>query len=185
MTDPFDALREPIVALAPRAEFVSALRRRVAAELAARSQEDTVPTPPIDTYTPERLHSLTAYLATSDPRGAIEWYTEVFGAELLGDPIVMPDGRIGHAEMRVGDSVFMLAGEFPAEQHLSPQTLGGSSVGLMIFVPDADTTYAYAVERGATPLRPVEVRHGARAGTLRDPFGHRWFVETSIASDDA
>ena len=65
----------------------------------------------------------------SDPAAAIEWYQEVFDARLLGDPIVMPDGRIGHAELRVGDSAFMLAGEFPEENHLSPQTLGGSTVG--------------------------------------------------------
>ena len=67
---------------------------------------------------------------------------------LLGDPIVMPDGRIGHAELRVGDTVFMLAGEFPEEQHLSPETLGGSTVGLMLHVPDSDATYARAVEHG-------------------------------------
>jgi uncharacterized glyoxalase superfamily protein PhnB len=135
-------------------------------------------------YTPARLHSLTPYLATSDPARAIEWYSEVFEAVLLGDPIVMPDGRIGHAEMRVGDTVFMLAGEFPEEQHLSPETLGGSSVGLMLHVPDSEATYARAVEMGATALRPIAESYGARGGTIRDPFGHRWFVQTAIEADD-
>ena len=132
--------------------------------------------PEIREYTPARLHSLTPYLATHDPAAAIEWYTEVFDARLLGDPIVMPDGRIGHAELRIGDTVFMLAGEFPEEDHRSPLTLGGSTVGLLLHVPDSDATYALAVERGATPLRPVAESYGARGGTIRDPFGHRWFV---------
>ena len=135
-------------------------------------------------YTPARLHSLTPYLATSDPARAIEWYSEVFDAVLLGDPIVMPDGRIGHAEMRVGDTVFMLAGEFPEEGHLSPETFGGSSVGLMLHVPDSEATYARAVEMGATALRPIAESYGARGGTIRDPFGHRWFVQTAIEADD-
>ena len=128
MTDPFDALREPVVPLAPRPEFARQLRRRIVAELGPDREDHTMPTLEIREYTPARLHSLTPYLATSDPARAIEWYTEVFDAVLLGDPIVMPDGRIGHAELRVGDSVFMLAGEFPEEHHLSPTTLGGRLV---------------------------------------------------------
>jgi len=184
MTDPFDALREPVVPLAPRPEFARQLRRRIVAELGPDREDHTMPTLEIREYTPARLHSLTPYLATSDPARAIEWYTEVFDAVLLGDPIVMPDGRIGHAELRVGDSVFMLAGEFPEESHLSPTTLGGSTVGLMIHVPDSDAVYAKAVEHGATALRPVAENYGARQGTLRDPFGHRWFVSTTIEADD-
>ena len=108
----------------------------------------------------------------------------MFDAVLLGDPIVMPDGRIGHAEMRIGDTVFMLAGEFPEENHLSPTTLGGSTVGLMLHVPDADATYAKAVELGATALRPVREQYGARTGTVHDPFGHRWFIQTNLEADD-
>jgi predicted enzyme related to lactoylglutathione lyase len=86
--------------------------------------------------------------------------------------------------MRVGDTVFMLAGEFPEEGHLSPETLGGSTVGLMLHVPDSDATYARAVDMGATALRPVAENYGARGGTIRDPFGHRWFVQTAIEADD-
>jgi uncharacterized glyoxalase superfamily protein PhnB len=186
MTDPFDALREPVVPLVPRPEFARELRQRIAAELGPDTEGTTMTTHTlaIREYTPARLHSLTPYLATSDPAAAIEWYADVFDAVLLGDPIIMPDGRIGHAEMRVGDTVFMLAGEFPEEGHLSPQTLGGSTVGLMLHVPDSEATYARAVEHGATPLRPIAESYGARGGTLRDPFGHRWFVQTAIEADD-
>ena len=136
--------------------------------------------PEIREYTPARLHSLTPYLACDDPAAAIAWYIEVFDAHLLGDPIVMPDGRIGHAELRVGDTVFMLAGEFPEENHRSPRALGGSTVGLMLHVPDAEATYARAIENGAEALRPIRVDHGARGGTIFDPFGHRWFIQTNI-----
>jgi uncharacterized glyoxalase superfamily protein PhnB len=184
-TDPFDSLREPNVPLAPRPAFAAELRRRVSLALGATQEtREETHMPEVREYTPARLHSLTPYLATHDPAAAIEWYQEVFGARLLGDPIVMPDGRIGHAELRIGDAVMMLAGEYPEEDHRSPLTLGGSSVAIQVYVPDSDTTYALAVERGATPLRPISENYGARGGTIRDPFGHRWFVQTQIEIDD-
>jgi uncharacterized glyoxalase superfamily protein PhnB/predicted enzyme related to lactoylglutathione lyase len=183
MTDPFDALREPLVPLAPRPEFARRLRSRLAAELSL--EEQRMPTTlALSEYTPARLHSVTPYLALNDPAGAIEWYTEVFEAVLLGEPIIMPDGRIGHAEIRIGDTVFMLAGEFPEERHLSPMTLGGSTAAFVVHVPDSDATYARAVERGATAYRPVQVAHGARSGSLMDPFGHRWMIATALEPDD-
>ena len=116
-TDPFDSLREPNIPLAPRPAFAAALRRRLSNALAPTTE--VVPMKEVREYTPARLRSLTPYLAISDPAAAIDWYIEVFGAELLGDPIVMPDGRIGHAELRIGDAVMMLAGEYPEENHLS------------------------------------------------------------------
>jgi uncharacterized glyoxalase superfamily protein PhnB len=186
-TDPFDALREPNIPLAPRPAFAAALRRRLTVALDSGATSHTTEATPmkeVREYTPARLRSLTPYLATSDPAAAIDWYVEVFGAELLGDPIVMPDGRIGHAELRIGDAVMMLAGEFPEEGHRSPLDLGGSTVGLQVYVPDSDATYALAVERGATALRPIAENYGARGGTIRDPFGHRWFVMTQIEVDD-
>jgi uncharacterized glyoxalase superfamily protein PhnB len=184
MTDPFDELREPAVPLAPSPAFASELRRRIVAELGPDPEVTTMPTLEVREYTPARLHALTPYLAVDDPERAIEWYTEVFDARLLDEPIVMPDGRIGHAELRVGDSVFFLAGEFPEEDHRSPTSLGGSSVGLHLHVPNSDETYAKAVELGATALRPVSEQYGARQGTLRDPFGHRWFIATALEADD-
>jgi uncharacterized glyoxalase superfamily protein PhnB len=140
--------------------------------------------PEVREYTPARLHAVTPYLSCRDAASAIAWYQDVFDAQMVGEPIIMDDGRVGHCELRIGDSVFMLAGEFPEESHLSPETLGGSTVSLMVHVPDADATYARAVERGATALRPIAVNYGARQGTVRDPFGHRWFVATALAPDD-
>jgi uncharacterized glyoxalase superfamily protein PhnB len=181
-TDPFDALREPNVALAPRPAFAASLRRRLSVALGTSREGE--PMPEIREFTPARLHSLTPYLATHDPAAAIAWYSDVFGAQLLGEPIVMDDGRIGHAELRIGDAVMMLAGEFPEEGHRSPLALGGSSVAIQVYVPDSAATYALAVERGATPLRPIGEHYGARGGVLRDPFGHRWFVQTQLEADD-
>jgi uncharacterized glyoxalase superfamily protein PhnB len=187
-TDPFESLAEPLVPLAPRAEFAAGLRRRLSDALGLTDpttpHDQGAPMPEIREYTPARLHSLTPYLSCKDAAGAIAWYQEVFDARLLGDPIIMDDGRVGHCELRVGDSVFMLAGEFTEENHLSPETLGGSTVSLMLHVPDADATFARALERGATQLRPIEVAYGARRGTLRDPFGHRWFIATHLEADD-
>ena len=185
-TDPFDSLREPNIPLAPRPAFAAALRRRLSVALGATREEHTMAQPVLEVreYTPARLRSITPYLATHDPAAAIEWYTSVFGAQLLGEPIVMDDGRIGHAELRIGDAAIMLAGEYPEEDHRSPLTLGGSTVALQVYVPDSDATYALAVERGATPLRPIGEHYGARGGVLRDPFGHRWFVQTQIEADD-
>jgi len=181
-TDPFDALRETNIPLAPRPAFATSLRHRLSIALGLTRQGQSVPA--VREYTPARLHSLTPYLATHDPAAAIEWYADVFGAQLLGEPVVMNDGRIGHAELRIGDAVMMLAGEFPTEDHRSPLTLGGSTVAIQVYVPDSDATYALAVARGATPLRPIGEHYGARGGVLRDPFGHRWFVQTQLEADD-
>jgi len=181
-TDPFDSMREPNIPLAPRPAFAEALRRRLTVALGAT--REVQPMKEVREYTPARLRSLTPYLAVGDPAAAIEWYREVFGAELLGDPIVMPDGRIGHAELRIGDAVMMLAGEYPEEDHRSPLDLGGSTVAIQVYVPDSDATYALALERGATGLRPIGENYGSRGGVIRDPFGHRWFVQTQIEIDD-
>ena len=97
----------------------------------------------------------------------------------------MPDGRIGHAELRVGDTVFMLAGEFPEERHLEPDDARRQHASaLMLHVPDSDATYARPSSDGAEALRPVAEEYGARQGVIRDPFGHRWFVATAVEADD-
>jgi uncharacterized glyoxalase superfamily protein PhnB len=181
MPDPFETLREPVTPLAPRPEFARELRRRIAVELGGGGPAHPLA---VREYTPARLHSITPYLATDDPIRAIEWYGDVFGARLLSDPIVMPDGSIGHAELRIGDSVFFLAGEYPAEDHRSPRTLGGSTAAFVVYVPDSDATYARAVDLGATPLRPVTEQYGGRGGVVRDPFGHRWMISTALEAED-
>lgn len=127
---------------------------------------------------PERLHSVTPYLAIRDAARALEFYKQAFGAtELFRLP--MPDGRIGHAEMRLGDSVVMLADEFPEFGVRSPETLGGSPVSLHFYVEDVDAFFRKALAIGAREREPVTDRfYGDRSGQLEDPFGHRWWIST-------
>ena len=92
-----------------------------------------------------------------------------------------PDGVIGHAEVRIGDSIVMLADEFPSMGAKSPQSLGGSPVGLMLYVPDCDAVVTRAVAAGATLERPLQDQfYGDRSGTIVDPFGHKWTIGTHL-----
>ncbi|HEX2040970.1 MAG TPA: VOC family protein [Acidimicrobiales bacterium] len=166
MTTPFEALRQPVAPLAPRPEFAAELRRRVEAAL-GRSPDGAGGTT-----------TVTAYLCARDAARAIEFYEAAFGARLRGEPIVMPDGRIGHAELEIGDTVVMLADEYPEEGVLSPLTTGGTSVQLMLHVDDPDAVFERALAQGATAWRPVADTEYGRSGKLRDPFGHNWFVTT-------
>lgn len=134
-----------------------------------------------DVPTPARLTSVTPYLAVDGAQKAIEWYGDVFGATVEYEPFVMPTGQVGHAELRFGDAVVMIADEFPEMNVLGPMSLGGTSVQLVIYVDDVDAVFADAVARGATSERePEDQFHGSRQGTLLDPFGHRWSVSTLI-----
>jgi len=127
---------------------------------------------------PEGYHTLTPYMTARDAARAIEFYKQAFGATEKG---VMkgPDGKIMHAELRIGDSLFMLADEFPQFGSLSPQTIGGSGMGLHIYVEDVDSAFDRAVKAGATVEMPVsEMFWGDRYGKLVDPFGHKWSIAT-------
>ena len=127
---------------------------------------------------PDGYHSVTPYLAIKGAAEAIEFYKKAFGAtELFRMP--QPDGKIGHAEIKIGDSPIMLSDEFAELKHLAPQTLGGTSTALLIYVDDVDSVFKQAVAAGAVPEKPVEDKfYGDRAGTLVDPFGHRWHIAT-------
>ncbi len=93
----------------------------------------------------------------------------------------MPDGRVGHAELRFGDSMVMVADEFPDMGAVSPKTLGGTATGLCLYVADADAVFAQAVAAGAVVERPMADQfYGDRSGTVRDPFGHKWTLSTHI-----
>ena len=141
--------------------------------------------PEIREYTPARLHSLTPYLATNDPAAAIAWYPEVFDAVLLGDPIVMPDGRIGHAEMRVGDTRLHARGRVPRRETTSARRRSAAAPSASCSTCPTPTRRTRSrSSTGATALRPIAESYGARGGTIRDPFGHRWFVQTAIEADD-
>lgn len=132
--------------------------------------------------TERTVTTLTPYLAVGNARRAIEWYVEIFGAQPVGEPVVMSDDRIGHAELVIDGAALYLSDEYPELGVRSPVGYGGSPVSLVIVVPDADATFAAAVEAGATVERPVaDLDHGHRAGWLTDPFGHRWNVSTPLA----
>jgi PhnB protein len=124
---------------------------------------------------PDGYHSLTPYLIIDGAANALEFYKKAFGATELFR--MEHEGKIGHAEMKIGDSPFMLADEQP--QWKGPKALGGTPVSLMIYVDDVDTTYKQALEAGGVELKPLQDQfYGDRSGTLTDPFGHVWTVAT-------
>jgi PhnB protein len=127
---------------------------------------------------PEGYHSVTPYLIIRGASDAIDFYKKAFGAvELFRFP--SPDGKIGHAEIKIGDSPIMLADEYADMGYNGPQSLGGTPVSLMIYVEDVDTVFNRAVDAGATVKEPLQDKfYGDRIGTLVDPFGHRWHVST-------
>ena len=129
---------------------------------------------------PEGYPQVTPYLAVEDANRAIEWYSTVFGTRermRLG----APDGKVGHAELELGDSLLMLADEFPEMGMRSPKAVGGTPVTISLYVDDVDSVFERAVQGGAKPLRQVEDQfYGDRVGSFEDPFGHRWSVATHV-----
>jgi PhnB protein len=127
---------------------------------------------------PEGHHSVTPYLVVDGAARALDFYRRVFGAaERMRMP--GPDGKVGHAEISIGDSVIMLADEHPEVGARGPRAFGGSPVSLMLYVADVDATVKTAVAAGAKILRPVEDKfYGDRSGSIEDPFGHHWHVST-------
>ena len=127
---------------------------------------------------PEGYRSLTPYLVFSGAAGAIAFYKKAFGAQEVMR-MGAPGGKIGHAELKFGDSVMMLADENPEMQALSPKTVGGSPVSMYFYVEDVDAVVERAVAAGAKLIRPVQDQfYGDRTGGIEDPFGYRWFVAT-------
>ena len=129
---------------------------------------------------PDGYHSVTPYLIIKGAAAAIDFYKRAFGAtELMRMP--SPDGRIGHAEIKIGDSAIMLADEHPQMGYRSPQSLGGAGVSMMVYVERVDDVFKRAVEMGAKELQPVQDQfYGDRSGTLQDPFGHTWTIATHM-----
>ncbi len=129
---------------------------------------------------PDGYHTVTPYLCIKDAAKAIDFYKKAFGASEVMR-MEQPDGRIGHAEVRIGDSHVMLADEFPEMSFRSPKTIGGSPVNLLLYVEDVDGVVKRAVSAGAKLTRPVENKfYGDRAGSIEDPFGHTWHVSTHV-----
>jgi PhnB protein len=129
---------------------------------------------------PEGYRTATPYLIVRGAAEAIEFYKRAFGAtEMLR--MADPQGRVGHAEIRIGDSVIMLADEHPAMGYRGPRSLGGSSVSILLYLDDVDSVFDRAVKAGAKALRPVADQfYGDRSGTLEDPFGHVWTIATHV-----
>jgi len=124
-------------------------------------------------------HSITPYLTVDDAETAIEFYKNAFAAT---EHMRLPMGdKIGHADLLIGDSHFMLSDEFPEMDKLGPNKRGGATASLMIYVPDVDAAFAKAVAAGAVVVRPVEDQfYGDRSGWLKDPFGHEWTLSTHV-----
>lgn len=129
---------------------------------------------------PEGFHSVNPYLCVSDAARAIEFYKEAFGAtERMR--MEAPGGKIGHAEIVIGDSIIMLADEHPELNFRSPKTLGGPSSHFMIYVEDVDARIEQAVAAGAKLVKPVKDEfYGDRSGSVEDPFGHLWYISTHM-----
>jgi PhnB protein len=133
---------------------------------------------------PEGYPRLSPYLCVDGAARAIEFYTEVLGAtEKMRMP--GPDGKIGHAELALGESVIMLADEHPDIGFLSPLRIGGTAVTLHTYVEDVDAVFERALAAGAKSLRPVENQfYGDRSAQFEDPFGHRWSIATHVEDVD-
>jgi PhnB protein len=129
---------------------------------------------------PDGYHTVTPYLIIDGAAQAIEFYKRAFGATEL---LRMPDakGRISHAELKIGDSVIMLADEHHEMGYRGPRTLGGTAVSILLYMPDVDTVFDRAIKAGGKSRRAVADQfYGDRMGTLEDPFGHVWTIGTHI-----
>ncbi len=129
---------------------------------------------------PEDYQTVTPYLTVNDAAAALVFYEKAFGAmEILR--LKMPDGKVGHAEFKIGQSIFMISDEYPDSSSKSPLSLDGSSVKLHVYVNDVDASYAQAIAAGATVIMPPANQFwGDRMGSLTDPFGHHWLLATHI-----
>lgn len=129
---------------------------------------------------PDGYPRLSPYLCIEGAAAAIDFYAEVLGAkERVRMPA--PGGKVGHAELQLGDSVVMLSDEFPEMGNESPKTVGGTPVVLSVYVEDVDDVFDRAVKAGATVVSPVTTQfYGDRSGLFEDPFGHRWSVATHV-----
>ena len=187
-TDPLTVLHGDELPVQPDPAFAARLRARLESALSLPNRTQGVVMSDTDTAiaelnepavepmasTPPRAAAV-PYLAVANAREAIAWYVETFGAALIGEIYEMDDGRIGHAELQIGDSRLFLADEFPEYGSVGPD--GRSPVTIHLYVTDADAAFARAVEAGATVAMPLaDMFWGDRFGKLVDPFGHHWSI---------
>jgi uncharacterized glyoxalase superfamily protein PhnB len=188
VSDPLDQLRLGDEPAQPDRRFVAGLRARIVAALDDRDaasvptvtlpERSTTVSRTTTTTTPTLTVAITPRLCVNDGVAALAWYAEVLGAvELVR--YTADDGRIGHAEMSIGGATLMLNDEYPDFGVVSPTTLGGTSFSMHVVVPDVDAVHAWVVESGTVVERPPsDEAYGARSFTMRDPFGHRWTIQT-------
>jgi uncharacterized glyoxalase superfamily protein PhnB len=178
MTDPFEALREPVTPVDPDPYFAEALRQRLTRRIFA-SPGGTMSQQTVVERQPAWPPALTPYIVVSDARRAMDWYAEVLGAQRRGEPIVNPDGTIGHAEVGLGDAVLMLSEAsdlWPNVPVRAPDSPATFSHSLHLDVDDVDGATERARRSGASVERePADQPYG-RAAVIVDPFGHRWIL---------
>jgi PhnB protein len=129
---------------------------------------------------PARYRSVIPYLNVRDAAAAIDFYKHAFGAQ-EATRFARPGGKVGHAELLIGDALFMLREEYPELDFLSPESVGGTPINLLVYVEDVDVLVERAKAAGAAIVRgPEEQFHGDRMATIEDPFGHSWFFATHM-----
>jgi uncharacterized glyoxalase superfamily protein PhnB len=189
MTDPLDALRAPVTPADPDPAFAARLRGRLERALGLPGGVAVTETtlalggrePPAPA---EDRGAAIPYLAVRGARDALDWYVRVLGARLRGGPVIMPGGRVGHAELELAHGVIYLADEHPEIGVTAPEP-GGVPVSLVLDVADVDAVIAAAVEAGARlDRRPYEA-HGHRNATVTDPYGHRWMLQAPLPGASA
>ncbi len=130
---------------------------------------------------PDNYPRVCPYLCVDGAADALDFYHDVFGAVDRGERMVSPDGRIGHAEIGIGDAVIMVSDEWSDYGALGPKKIGGTPVTLVVYVEDCDATFQRGIDRGATVVRPLETHfYGDRAGQFLDPWGHQWNVMSHV-----
>lgn|SRR5690606_10572656 len=130
--------------------------------------------------TPEEYRGVTPYLIVHDGKAALDFYKRAFAAEEIVR-MDAPDGKLQHAEVKIGGGIVMLADAFPDRGYNGPQTYGGTPVSMVFYTPDVDAVFAQAIAAGAEELMPVEDKfYGDRMGSLKDPFGHIWHISTHV-----
>lgn len=186
MTDPLDVLRTPSAPVDPDPDFASGLRARLERALNPPNGVAVITTPldqPTEiTAAGAGSGALTPYLAVADARAAIDWYVDTLGARAVGQPTVMPDGRIGHAELQIAGARLFLSDEHPDIGVAAPAPGAGTAVSLHLDVPDVDAATARAAAANAIVEREPSNNPYGRIGVIRDPFGHRWMLNSAPAS---
>ncbi|WP_181775952.1 VOC family protein [Amycolatopsis pittospori] len=175
MPDPFDALRAPSQPVDPDPLFAAELRDNLRRAVLNGADMTTTETPAATA----EVRALTPYLVVTDARAALDFYVEVFGARRRAEPIVMEDGRVGHAELAIGDSVLMLAEEFP---ELGNVVAAAGGPLIRVEVADVQASARRAVELGGELERPVSDTGHGLSGAIKDPYGQRWLVAQAAAS---